>query len=431
MAKSTKTPTVIENVIPPDLEKGAVDVSSLVEEFAETCKPLEKDRLLVLMDARTKARYCECHIGADKLVSFATVDVPLDPEGQSEYRANREIVADHEAFYKMKEDALARRTFSNIVAEFITSYDAEHPLKIIGGQHRYEAIKLALEQGVTEAHGVKVYFELDADQRLDVQLISNTNIAVSKDLFDRMQETVQGPELRIWCQAVGLLESGNDFADKRQRGKQITVQAARTFILNYYRGRGVEPQKFDSTDTTPIICESGVVDTEWNKFKAANPGFSKDAQLIAAGKEFALLVQAQKTAIVNAKSKTKTRTTADFAEKALNFAVLSAWAYVSGTIHANPVRLKRHYELRNSPGKDPLNAVALAKGRHKSDPENYRGLGYRTDAKERGRFVELFYAQAESGSGISSVLIDVAIKKYHAKQAILEVLRAEQKVIHE
>lgn len=33
----------------------------------------------------------------------------------------------------MKEDALERRTFSNIVAEFSTDLDPDHPLKVIGG----------------------------------------------------------------------------------------------------------------------------------------------------------------------------------------------------------------------------------------------------------------------------------------------------------
>jgi hypothetical protein len=87
----------------------------------------------------------------------------------------------------------------------------------------------------------------------------------------------------------------------------------------------------------------------------------------------------------------------------------------------------RHYDLSAAVGKDPLNASALAKGRHKTDPENYRGLGYRTDAKERGRLTELFYAQAEDGSGIAKAKIDVAIAKYHAKQAALEVQKLQAK----
>jgi len=104
---------------------------------------------------------------------------------------------------------------------------------------------------------------------------------------------------------------------------------------------------------------------------------------------------------------------------------MSAWAFVAGVLASNGVRLKRHYGLADPTGKNPLNAAALAKGRHKTDPENYRGLGYRTDPKERGRFVELFYLQAEKGAGIASGQVDLAIKKYHAKQAALEVLEAE------
>lgn len=70
----------------------------------------------------------------------------------------------------------------------------------------------------------------------------------------------------------------------------------------------------------------------------------------------------------------------------------------------------------------------MAKAKHKSDPVNYRGLGSRTDVKERGRLVELFYLQAEKGAGITKPLIDLALTKYFAKQANLEVLEAEKKI---
>ena len=192
--------------------------------------------------ARSLLRVSYSRVAVD--LPNATIDVPLDPEEQAEYRANREIVEDHAAYEKMKEDAIARRTFSNLVAEFTLSFDEEHPLKIIGGQHRFSAIQEALAAGIDEYHGLKIYFDLDADQRLDVQLISNTNIAVSTDLFDRMQETLTGPKLRDWCQAVGFLDAGQDFADKRDRARPVTVRAVRTFITSYYRGRSTKPDKF-------------------------------------------------------------------------------------------------------------------------------------------------------------------------------------------
>jgi hypothetical protein len=54
-------------------------------------------------------------------------------------------------------------------------------------------------------------------------------------------------------------------------------------------------------------------------------------------------------------------------------------------------------------------------------------LGYRTDAKERARLVELFYLQAEDGKGVTASAVDIAIKKYHAKIAQLEVQKAQLK----
>ena len=412
---------VIKTVFPGDLAASLSVPEEVINDFIQTFEPAEsKDVLQVFVDARTLALYSECHIRAEKLVGQSTTEVPLDPEEQAEYKANRDIVADHDAFLAMKDDALKRRSFSNIVTEFTREFDDLHPLKIVGGQHRFEAIKEAFAVGVNETHGNKVYFGLTADQRLDAQLISNTVIAVPTDLYDRMLETMRGPELRNWCQGVGLLSSGEDFADKRKRGAQITVSAARTFILNYFRGDKVTSETFEKTETSPKICKSGGIDTDWEDLRA-NKKIWKDTKLETAGREFAGLVAKQREAF-----KGKKKGAADFREKALNNAVLSAWSYTAGLLNSNSTRLARHYGLKDQNGRDPLNAAALAKGRHQTDAENYRGLGYRTDAKERGRFVELFYSQAEKGEGITSQLIDLALKKYHAKQAVLAVQDAEK-----
>jgi hypothetical protein len=413
---------IIKPVLPVDLQTQLYIPEALLSNFIEICEPSESaDVLHVFVDARTSALYSECHISAVKLATLATTDVPLDPDDQAEYRANREIVADHVAFKAMKTDAKGRRSFSNIVAEFTTEFDPEHPLKIIGGQHRFEAIREALDEGINEVHGLKVYFGLTSEQRLDAQLISNTVIAVPTDLYDRMQETMKGPELRDWCQKVGLLKEDQDFNDKRQRGEQITVRAARTFILNYYLGEAVDPDNFAQTETTPKICRSGGADPDWDELRRTKK-FWKDSKLEAAGQEFANLVEAQRNAF-----QAKKKGSSDFQEKALNYAVLSAWSFTAGLLKANTVRLARHFGLKDQSGRDPLNANSLAKGKHKTDAENYRGLGYRTDAKERGRFVELFYVQAEKGGGITSDMIDLAMKKYHAKQAAIDVQRTEGK----
>ena len=404
----------------------APEVMAMIEDFIKVCSPVESLPILVMRDNATNAIFVEVHLLAGDLIPAATVDVPLDPDESADYRANREVVEDHVAFAKMKDDAKNARAFSNLVCEFSRTFDETHPLKVIGGQHRFAAIDDALKEGINEHHGVKLYFDLDNDQRLDVQLISNTNIAVSTDLFDRMTETLAGPELRRWCQKVGLLENNEDFADRRARGNPLTVRAARIFIVNYYRGALVEARKFDSTATTPLILKSGVQVDEWTELKELKPKLWEDANLELAGKEFAQLVKAQRARFSTPSGKPKPGQ-ADSAEKAMNYAVLSAWAYVAGVLSKNKARQKRHFDLRAASAKDPLNAAALAKGRHKTDPENYRGLGYRTDAKERSRLVELFYLQAEDGSRITPVLVDLAIKKAVAKEAVLEVSKAAEK----
>lgn len=134
------------------------DINAAFESFAEEFEPLETKssavgggELFVLVDKKTGAHFCECHISASKLIELGTVDVPLDPEDQADYRANREVVEDAYAFERMKEDALARRSFSNIVAEYTKEFDSVHPLKIIGGQHRFEAISAALKADISES----------------------------------------------------------------------------------------------------------------------------------------------------------------------------------------------------------------------------------------------------------------------------------------
>lgn len=400
------------------------DIKSSIASFFNEFDPAE-EVLHIFEDSITKAVFCECHITANSIITKGTIDSPLDAENQSEYRANREIVEDDAAFLQMKKDAQNGRTFSNIVAEYNTKFDMDHPLKIIGGQHRFSAIKDGLDKKINQVHGVKVYFDLNTAQRLDVQLISNTNIAVSSDLLDRMLETVKGPELRAWCQKAGLLNAHEDFADRKQRGSRFTVRAARTFIMNYYAGSQIPSKDFSTVKTTPVLAKTGGLDEEWEKLRTDNPKIWENDELLKAGQAFAKLIQKQRSSFTK---KDGTPSNNDYTDKASSYAIVAAWAFVAGTLHDNKVRLQRHYDLFIQGKPDPLNAKALARARHKTDPDNYRGLGTRTDAKERGRLAELFYFQAEKGNGITKELAGAAIARFYAKQAMLEALAAESKV---
>lgn len=79
----------------------------------------------------------------------------------------------------MKADAKRGRVFSNIVAEYNMDFDEDHPLEIVGGQHRIRAIQEALDAGVKEYHGVKVYFNLNMEQRLE-QCVRKMYIEICK-----------------------------------------------------------------------------------------------------------------------------------------------------------------------------------------------------------------------------------------------------------
>ena len=90
----------------------------------------------------------------------------------------------------MLEDAKDGRQFSDLVIEYNMAYEEKKPLKILGGQHRNEAIKRVFkENAVNQVHGIRVYFNLNKDQRAEIMRISNTNINVSPDLRDRIEET--------------------------------------------------------------------------------------------------------------------------------------------------------------------------------------------------------------------------------------------------
>jgi hypothetical protein len=255
---------------------------------------------------------------------------------------------------------------------------------------------------------------------MDVAVISNRNLSISGALLDRYKETARGGVMRDWCHRAGLLPTGQDFGDRPKRGGRITVNLVRTFIHNFYLGKEAAALPFEKTDTTPFLYRSGKDEDMWDEFLLAHSDVWKDDALLDAGKEFVKLIQAQRTAFAGQKGQS------DFAEKAMNGAVLSAWAYTAGLSQSNKVRLKKHYALPGTTSGDPLNAKALAEGKHSSDKDTYRGLGYRTDPRERGQMVELFVALSESGDKVSPKKVKSAIYDWYAKRHALAAIKLKE-----
>ncbi|OGU73483.1 MAG: hypothetical protein A2V93_10245 [Ignavibacteria bacterium RBG_16_34_14] len=72
---------------------------------------------------------------------------------------------------------------------------------------------------------------------------------------------------------------------------------------------------------------------------------------------------------------------------------------------------------------NPLSAKEMSDYKHQSDQKTYRGLGTRTDKKERGKLIELFLLYSDKQeTSITHNLIDAAVSRY-----LTEALAEESK----
>lgn len=399
-------------------------VMDRAQAFVKAFDPAERvlGPLLLLQDAKGAAHYLLCHLPSSVVVANADTDAVLDPTDGDEYKLNRDIYTDTYAYRMMEQDALAGRSFEDIVVEYDDSYRPSTPLKVYGGQHRVTAIAQSAKTRPDCLHGVRVYFALTTDQRLDIATVSNTCIAIANDLLDRMQEEWMGSELRSWCQRVGLLAGNQNFADKRNSMGIPTVRIARTLLVNHLSAKGKSSEDLHE----PVVCTSGTqVDPLYLKLRATIDWSAPD--LVTLGEECARLHQAQRQRVTSRAVDSHQ----EYANKTIHPCVVAAWAYAAGLLQDQPAHLAAHYALASSTdssGKDdPLSAKALSSARLKGvDPDNYRGLGARISGSELGRMLELFLLQATRASkrGITLKLANAAIQSYEAKKARLQADKA-------
>lgn len=416
-------------VVPSGIQPSAV-VTSKVDDFLKVFEPYElreSGKIFLLLDEKSQAFYLTCHLSgailAESCDSEATLDVDEDDEI---YKLNRDIQEDQAAYKVMEHDAKNGRSFEDLVLEYDTSYSPKRPLKVYGGQHRLQAISKAKGSKPATLHGVRVYFSLSRDQKVEIATINNTAIAVPNDLLDRMKEQLLGSELRDWCQAVGLLEEGFDFADRRSPDTP-TVRLARTLLVNYYFGNEA---KKDAGLHQPILCKAGGVDEDYLTLRSRIDWSRQDLNKM--GQQFVLLHKKQKETVSNRDEDSN----AEFARKALSLSVVASWAYAAGFFQTDSTSLANLYSLPDNanPPEDPLNAKALSQARLKgTDMENYRGLGTRNSPKELGRMLEVFLVLAEKGKEkgklkITKQLANAAIQSYEAKRAVYESKKVLAKI---
>jgi len=388
-------------------EKSTKDekVIQLVEEFLDKIPTLEKKHkmpMIVFQDGVNGAFYIKCSILAEIVTNLCDLNAKLDIKNPESFRANRELLLKNRTYLKMKEDASKGREFNDIIIEYTRDYDQDTPLKVWGGQHRINAIKQA-GTDKNHYHGFRIYFDLSPKQRTEVALISNTNINVSNDTFDRMvEETTFGNRLRRWCQLANLLNEEEDFPDVGARSEKITVKRARSFIVNYYlgkkRGKELMETTLDQNAYEPYLTGMGVsIDPKYSEIMNSE-NILKDADLIEAGKNFSALHKTQYKAVTDPNSSIENRKS--FRTKAFIESVLCGWSYVAGLLQNNPERLANHYRIPKTNKKipDPLNAKEMSEFKHDSDKPTYRGLGTRSSSKDRQRIAQLFLAKSRENN---------------------------------
>lgn len=386
-----------------------------VAEFLDKFPPREiasGGKVFLFFDEKSRAYYLSCHLDGKVLATSCDSEASLDGDEEDEiYKLNREITEDEAAYKVMEQDAIKGRSFEDVVLEYDTKYRAKRPLKVYGGQHRLRAIAKALPGRAATLHGVRIYFELSRDQKVEIATINNTAIAVPNDLLDRMKEQLLGTELRDWCQKVGLLEKSSDFSDRRSP-EVPTVRTARTLVLNFQLGK-------DARNVTdfhqPVLCKSGGIDDDYMRVRAHIKW--SDAALEEMGMQFARLHKLQRNIVSNREEDDN----AEFARKALSLSVVASWGYAAGLFQRDAGSLRHLYAIPDnvSPPDDPLNAKALSQARLKgTDPDTYRGLGTRSSPKELGRMLEVFWVLATKNKPkITKELANAAIQSYEAKKA--------------
>jgi hypothetical protein len=412
-------------IIPPTITPSQ-EVIEKVDSFLAKYKPLEIENnvpLLLYFDEKSKAYYFICHIDGKTLSDNCDYEATIDPDDEDEvYKLNRDITEDQAAFKFMEKDASDGRSFEDMVIEYDTSYHSKKPLKIYGGQHRLKAIENAKKERGNIYHGIRVYFGLSRDQKVEIARVNNTSIAVPNDLLDRMSEQLLGPQLRDWCQSTGLLESGDDFADRKSPDKP-TARIVRTLLVNFHNGIHANDDAFHQ----PVLCKSGGTDDAYLKLRETINWF--DRPMLQMGKQFIRLHKLQKETV----SERDKDNFAEFARKTLSMAVVASWAYAAGFFQRNPEYLKTLYSLPDSvtPPEDPLNAKALSDARLKgTDPDTYRGLGARNSPDELGRMFEVFLVLATKASKkkITKDLANAAIQSYEAKKANIKAEKVLKKI---
>jgi hypothetical protein len=420
----------------------AAQVAAFYRELKDVPEREDNAKLTLAQDKVGGVYFCDCHLSGEDVatrldararlrilegdeprveeVEAGQTELAEEDETYAEFGFNREIQEKHPLFRRMISDAEEGRSFLGLVLEWDQFYSPERPLKILGGQHRAEAVNRAIQEGKQpdRLHLVRVHFGLTAEQQAEIIDVYNANIDIPKALWDRIGEQLLGDWSRAWCQKVGLLELDENFTDKTSQPHPITVQIARCLVLNYFRGRNFAGQfegpEADFLDGVDIVPTGSLQPHDAYKALATHQETWTDTAFDEAGRSFARLHHQQRQVCLS------TAGLARFQNKAVTPALAAGWAYAAGLLASRPDRLSLLYALPDNHDKrispDPLNATLTSRYAHDRDDTTYRGLGTRQNKAEAQKLAYVFLAHANpqiTRNGLKKQLIDYAVGEYY------------------
>lgn len=149
------------NILFDDKAQENETVINDVKAFLDEVKPLEiakKSPVIIYQDGKSGGYYVKCGILAEVVCSLLDINAKLDPTDKDSFRANRELLLEHNTYIRMVSDAKAGREFNDIIVEYTKKYTPGKPLKIWGGQHRVKAIQAAYQETqISRYHGFRIF----------------------------------------------------------------------------------------------------------------------------------------------------------------------------------------------------------------------------------------------------------------------------------
>jgi hypothetical protein len=104
-------------------------ILQLVHQCLAEVKPLEETNnasLIIHQDGKSKGYYIKCTVLAEYVAPLLDMNAKLNPSDADSFRANRELLIEHNTFKRMAKDAILGREFNDIIVNMRNASTSKH-----------------------------------------------------------------------------------------------------------------------------------------------------------------------------------------------------------------------------------------------------------------------------------------------------------------